>query len=59
VFDEDTPPDLTPFVAAVATTTSCTPVKVGPNNGTFTMFDSWASLPNNPGHADQLSVARG
>jgi cytochrome c peroxidase len=59
VFDEDTPPDLTPFVAAVATTSSCTPVRVGPNNGTFTLFDSWANLPNTPANAGRLSVARG
>jgi cytochrome c peroxidase len=41
-------------VEAVAATT-CTPV----GSPTFTLFDSWASLPNNPGHTDQLSVARG
>jgi cytochrome c peroxidase len=46
--------NLTPFVEAVAATT-CTPV----GSPTFTLFDSWASLPNNPGHTDQLSVARG
>ena len=64
VMDEATPPGLTPFVAAVATPTSCTPVVVGGEivggPPTFTMFDSWASLPpmgsvNNA----RLSIARG
>jgi cytochrome c peroxidase len=64
VFDEGDPgdatPDLTPFVAAVATPTSCTPVKPGAQpGGVFTLFDAWASLPNNPGNAGRLSVARG
>lgn len=63
VLDEDTPPDLTPFVLATGSTltqglpNSCTPVTVGAPP--FDMFGSWANLPNNPGHADQLSVARG
>ena len=55
--------DLTPFVAAVADLTTCTPVVVGGVNvggpPTFTLFDSWASLPDNPGNAGRLSVARG
>ena len=63
VFDEDTPPDLTPFVAAVATPTSCTQVVVGGQivggPPTFTLFDTWANLPFNPGNKDRLSVARG
>jgi hypothetical protein len=54
---------LTPFVAAVANLTTCTPVVVGGVNvggpPTFTLFDSWASLPDNPGNAGRLSVARG
>ena len=59
--DEATPPGLTPFVAAVATPASCTPVVVGAQpGGVFTMFNSWASLPpmgsvNNA----RLSIARG
>jgi cytochrome c peroxidase len=65
VFDEDTPPDLTPFVLATGSTAtqglpnSCTPVKVGPNNGTFNLFSSWLSLPNTPANVGRLSVARG
>jgi cytochrome c peroxidase len=63
VFDEDIPPDFTPFVAAVATTSSCTPVVVGGQLAggppTFTLFDAWANLPNNPGNAGRLSIARG
>lgn len=66
VFDEDTPtPDLTPFVEAVATPDSCTPVVVGgeianpPGPPTFTLFDAWANLPNNRDNAGRLSVARG
>jgi cytochrome c peroxidase len=60
VFDEDTPPDLTPFVAAVATTSTCEPVVVGGQpGGVFTLFDSWANLPDTPGNAGRLSVARG
>jgi cytochrome c peroxidase len=60
VFDEDTPPDLTPFVAAVATPTSCTKVVVGGQpGGVFTLFDAWKNLPNNPANAGRLSVARG
>ena len=63
VFDEDTPPDLTPFVAAVATPTSCTPVVVGGQivggPPTITLFDSWAKLPNTPANAGRLSIARG
>jgi hypothetical protein len=54
---------FTPFVAAVATTGSCTPVVVGGQLAgglpTFTLFDAWANLPNNPGNAGRLSIARG
>jgi cytochrome c peroxidase len=43
VFDVDTPtPDLTPFVLAVATASSCTPVVGGGPN--FTLFSAWANL---------------
>jgi cytochrome c peroxidase len=61
VFDEATPPGLTPFVAAVATPTSCTPVVVGAQpGGIFTMFDSWASLPPmGPVNNARLSINRG
>jgi cytochrome c peroxidase len=59
VFDEDTPPDLTPFVAAVATPTTCTPVVAKPNSGTFNLFESWTNLPNIPGQGGRLSIARG
>jgi cytochrome c peroxidase len=56
-----TPQDLTPFVLAVASTSSCTPVITGGQpGGVFTMFNSWANLPpmgsvNNA----RLSIARG
>jgi cytochrome c peroxidase len=62
VFDEATPtPGLTPFVAAVATPASCTPVVVGAQpGGIFTMFDSWATLaPSGPVNTGRLSIARG
>jgi cytochrome c peroxidase len=62
VFDEATPPGLTPFVlAAGATLATCTPVVVGAQpGGIFTMFDSWASLPPmGPVNNARLSIARG
>jgi cytochrome c peroxidase len=58
VFDEDTPADITPFVEAVATPTSCTPVVGGGPN--FTMFQAWENLgPNGDVNMARLSIARG
>jgi hypothetical protein len=61
VFDKNG--DLTPFVAAVATINSCTPVVPGGvlagGPPTFTLFESWETLPNNSGNAGRLSIARG
>src|SRR5260370_15904728 len=74
VFDRDSPtPDITPFVEAVATSSSCTPVVPGsfnfspggmgtPANGghTFTLFEAWENLsPNNAINMARLSIARG
>jgi cytochrome c peroxidase len=52
--------DLSPFVAAVATIDTCTPVVVGNQpGGVFTLFESWENLNDTPGNAGRLSVARG
>jgi cytochrome c peroxidase len=66
VFDEDTPPDLTPFVAPPATPflppdprATCTLVAARPNSGTFNLFSSWQKLPDTPANQGRKSVARG
>jgi cytochrome c peroxidase len=55
VNDEDSPtPDITPFVEAVATPISCTPVVGGGPN--FILFQAWENLPTCQGGEDDCEA---